>query len=829
MEINNNLERGSDSSCIDTSCDDHYARSHMTGGDRFNNDNISNRYENDNHGDNDINRNNLYVDDMSCKNVHKDAIDNHNKDVHTIDNPNEYIIGKGNNGGNSTDINGSSKNCNGNAKERQWKDNNSSDIIRQLNSNDDDNDDIDIENISDHNDNDINHNYNDTNKGIGNIDDSDKNHPNIDLNNKVIDENEANPDQVLNKKFRYLCNNSSSFIGMISMMKLEYDYKKSTEHAYTYVRKYENTLINDNQNTDIHKNDANKDLEFVGKYAKERSELDYSYHSQYTHTRQYFHDDLIDRFFETTVEDCCTHMISDRPKENWLVFTAGCMGAGKGHTLTWLHSQGIFPLDAFVRVDPDALRELLPETEEYIRRDEDTAGYLTQKEVGHVCEVLTISALIQGKNVLVDGSLRDAEWYHEYITDLKARFPKLKIAILYITASRRTILKRAKSRAVATGRVVPEEVILKTMTDLPKSIRILSPLVDFVVTFENEERRGGEPKLLHSIRRNSSNTSLDASGDICVPHPSLDPADRRPSYSSFSRFPSKRFIPVQTASFSTLSTSSSDDEEDSDDGGFFLHNNNIKNYNNNTEINVHDNYDIKHSENHTDNNNEKDNNINNNNANNNDNDSNNNTVSLNNNDDYKYNNNRAFHEYDETDIIENMFVDKLLEKRTLPNPDPNPNPIIENMSNPILENMCVDKILEKKRSLKDIVQDKMMKKSKEVSKEVNRMIRDCSRKMQDVGYETDDSDEEQKKIICEGNLKIKVLGAMGVKFNLPSPPTPSQVGGDMKQFETINNSVEKSDENSKNKDLPLKPDLTTNKQDGSHDDDDWKAEFKAVW
>ena len=23
---------------------------------------------------------------------------------------------------------------------------------------------------------------------------------------------------------------------------------------------------------------------------------------------------------------------------------------GKGHTLTWLHSQGIFPLDAFVRV-----------------------------------------------------------------------------------------------------------------------------------------------------------------------------------------------------------------------------------------------------------------------------------------------------------------------------------------------------------------------------------------------------------------------------------------------------------------------------------------------
>ena len=38
-------------------------------------------------------------------------------------------------------------------------------------------------------------------------------------------------------------------------------------------------------------------------------------------------------------------------------------------------------------MDPDALRELLPETEGYIKKDPSTAGYLTQKEVGCVCEV----------------------------------------------------------------------------------------------------------------------------------------------------------------------------------------------------------------------------------------------------------------------------------------------------------------------------------------------------------------------------------------------------------------------------------------------------------
>ena len=40
-----------------------------------------------------------------------------------------------------------------------------------------------------------------------------------------------------------------------------------------------------------------------------------------------------------------------------------------------------------LKVDPDALREMLPETEGYIKRDPNTAGYLTQKEVNCICEV----------------------------------------------------------------------------------------------------------------------------------------------------------------------------------------------------------------------------------------------------------------------------------------------------------------------------------------------------------------------------------------------------------------------------------------------------------
>lgn len=43
-----------------------------------------------------------------------------------------------------------------------------------------------------------------------------------------------------------------------------------------------------------------------------------------------------------------------RPSVHTLTCSFFCLNilvlTGKGHTLTWLHSQGIFPLDAFVRV-----------------------------------------------------------------------------------------------------------------------------------------------------------------------------------------------------------------------------------------------------------------------------------------------------------------------------------------------------------------------------------------------------------------------------------------------------------------------------------------------
>lgn len=230
---------------------------------------------------------------------------------------------------------------------------------------------------------------------------------------------------------------------------------------------------------------------FVGKYQEQRRALDYSYHTHYTPERQYLHDQLIDLFHATRVHDQKTNSFCEAPLENWIVFTAGPMGAGKSHTINWLQHHNLFPLDAFVRVDPDQIRELLPEISGYNARDTSQTGYLTQREVGYISEVLTMIALEAGKNAIVDSSMRDAAWFAKYFDCLHERFPKLKIAILSIEANPLSIFQRANKRAKVTGRLVPERVIWDALERVPRTVEFLRPKVDFFARIVNED--GADP------------------------------------------------------------------------------------------------------------------------------------------------------------------------------------------------------------------------------------------------------------------------------------------------------------------------------------------------
>jgi predicted kinase len=239
-----------------------------------------------------------------------------------------------------------------------------------------------------------------------------------------------------------------------------YDWSKSTEENY-----------------------RSKDGKFYGKYAHLRQTLDYNYHNHYTKQRQQLQDSIIDSFLSC---------VKCSENKHWIVFTAGSMGAGKSWTLRHLYQRGDFPLNNFVTVDADEVRHHMPEFETYVRLAPEEAGYLTRKEAGLVTELLTLAALQQGYNVLVDGSLRDAAWYQAYFERLRQDYPDINIGILHVTAPPELVYQRAAKRAQQTGRVVPMSTLNTSMEQVPTSVALLRDSTDFCAEIFNGD---GELKL----------------------------------------------------------------------------------------------------------------------------------------------------------------------------------------------------------------------------------------------------------------------------------------------------------------------------------------------
>ena len=205
-------------------------------------------------------------------------------------------------------------------------------------------------------------------------------------------------------------------------------------------RKCQSRRFSIQQSTD----DINKALqgeECYGPYAHIRETLDYTYHSHYRKERQWLQDSIIEDFMENLVKNGNDEMTT--PEEPWFIYTVGAPGAGKRHTLMKLVEEGKLPLLSFVHVDPQEIRRRLPEFASYVLKCPDLVDELTSMEAGHIMEILVRVALEKGKNVVLDGSLHDADWYADFYQELRDEYPKMRMALLHITAPRSLILQRA--------------------------------------------------------------------------------------------------------------------------------------------------------------------------------------------------------------------------------------------------------------------------------------------------------------------------------------------------------------------------------------------------
>jgi len=262
-------------------------------------------------------------------------------------------------------------------------------------------------------------------------------------------------------------------------------WKKKRSNTTNYDKCFQPRLSSEQNYQASSSAEEKSDLLFHGLFASIRETLDYSFHQHYTKQRQMLQDNIIRHLLNAPIINDKDGNVCTTPTKPWIVFTAGVMGAGKSYTMKKLVSKGRFPMMAFVAVDPDEIRRYLPEYSIYIEENPEMAGELTNKESGLIAEILTLAALRSGKNVLVDGSLRDFRWYQRYFQRLRDDFPILRQAIIHVSAPREAVFERAASRAISTGRVVPRKLLEEALEQVPKAVQILSPIVDYVSEVHN--------------------------------------------------------------------------------------------------------------------------------------------------------------------------------------------------------------------------------------------------------------------------------------------------------------------------------------------------------
>lgn len=135
------------------------------------------------------------------------------------------------------------------------------------------------------------------------------------------------------------------------------------------------------------------------------------------------------------------------------------MAAGKSYVVLHLFKNGWFPLETFLNIDPDKLKSELPEMPGYLQVDAESAATKLHRESTQMSDVLFEYALQNSMRMIVDGSLRNVDWYKKLFARLRKDYKQYRIAILHVKADRDTIYKRAQARAEKTGRAVPRALL----------------------------------------------------------------------------------------------------------------------------------------------------------------------------------------------------------------------------------------------------------------------------------------------------------------------------------------------------------------------------------
>lgn len=140
------------------------------------------------------------------------------------------------------------------------------------------------------------------------------------------------------------------------------------------------------------------------------------------------------------------------------------------------------PKDLFVHVDPDEIKGKLPEYQDAIKGSAKNAALMAHEESGILAKEIRDLAIAQRKNLLFDGTGKNADGYMKQIAKLKAAGYHVQIVMPDVDVDEAA--KRSALRAEKTGRWVPEDILRDAHRVIPQNFLQLARAADSARLFD---------------------------------------------------------------------------------------------------------------------------------------------------------------------------------------------------------------------------------------------------------------------------------------------------------------------------------------------------------
>lgn len=217
-----------------------------------------------------------------------------------------------------------------------------------------------------------------------------------------------------------------------------------------------------------------------GKFENVRRLQELNYPIHYSQARQEFQNKLMKKVLES----------GSKARFPRVVFTAGPMGSGKTTSVNQLIKEHYFPEGDFLVIDPDRIREMLPEYRSYLNGPHaEYAALLTQHEAMDIADMVLEMALKQKKNIVFATSLRNHEHYSKLIDRIRKTSPSYQVEMLKVERSPEHLLRvnDGKSLAERGWRNTQLEAVTASIYEVDEATKMLEPKFDRVTIVGNDQ------------------------------------------------------------------------------------------------------------------------------------------------------------------------------------------------------------------------------------------------------------------------------------------------------------------------------------------------------